>query len=70
MREDVDESIASVVQEFETSVDDGDELMQAMWAGQIRAHIGRFEDLRRKWMANPFVQRALAANDETDEVAA
>lgn len=70
MREDVDESIASVVQEFETSVDAGDELMQAMWAGQIRAHIGRFEDLRLKWMANPFVQRALAANDETDEVAA
>jgi len=35
-----------------------------MWSGQIRAHVGRFDDLRTKWLQNPLVQRALASSDE------
>lgn len=71
LREDVDASIASSVREFETAFQEDDELMQAMWAGQIRAHLPRFSDLKEKWQTNPTVQRVLiASNEEQTEAAA
>jgi len=71
LREDVDASIASSVREFETAFQEEDELMQAMWAGQIRAHLPRFSDLKEKWQTNPTVQRVLiASNEEPTEAAA
>jgi integrase len=71
LREDVDKSIEYSVREFEVALQDDDVLMQAMWAGQIRAHLPRFADLQEKWKLNPTVQRVLvASNDEHSEVAA
>lgn len=71
LREDVDASIEYSVREFEVALQADDELMQAMWAGQIRAHLPRFADLQEKWKLNPTVKRVLvASNDEQSEVAA
>jgi integrase len=66
LREDVDASISSCVAEYEVAKAANDELMQAMWAGQIRAHVSRFNDLRSKWMVHPTVMRALGTSDEID----
>lgn len=71
LREDVEAAIASSVEEFGDAIAAEDELMQAMWSGQIRAHVVRFDDLRVKWMSNLLVQRAHSTSDESDlEVAA
>ena len=59
-------SISSCVAEYEVAKAANDELMQAMWAGQIRAHVSRFNDLRSKWMVHPTVMRALGTSDEID----
>jgi integrase len=66
LREDVDASISYCVTEYQTTIAANDELMQAMWAGQIRAHLGRFDDLRTKWMDHPMVKRAVGTSDETN----
>ena len=71
LREDVDAAISSCVAEYETAIASSDELMEAMWSGQIRAHLGRFDDLRIKWMGHPLVLRAQATSDQSNlEVAA
>lgn len=56
LREDVDGAIREAVKAFNEAVKDSDDLAQALWAGQIRVHIGRFEDLKFKWMNDPTVQ--------------
>ena len=66
LREDVEATVASSVAEYDAAIAANDELMQAMWSGQIRAHIGRFEDVRAKWMGHPLVQRAVATTEEID----
>lgn len=66
LRDDVDAAMRSSVSEYEAALTANDELMQAMWAGQICAHVGRFDDLRDKWMTHPMVLRALAANETTN----
>ncbi len=70
LRDDIDAALASCIHEYEAALKSNDELMQAMWAGQIRAHIGRFEDIREKWMRNPQVQRLIAASKEFDSTEA
>lgn len=60
LRKDVDASIASCVDEFIVAANEKDDLMQALWAGQIRAHIQRFSDLSVKWSTNPIVVQILA----------
>ncbi|MDQ0140971.1 hypothetical protein [Cupriavidus necator] len=57
LREDVDGAIRESVNAYLESGKNGEELVQAHWAGQVRAHIGRFEDLRVKWMENPTVRQ-------------
>ncbi|MBW0169688.1 MAG: hypothetical protein KXJ61_05610 [Hydrogenophaga sp.] len=58
LTDDVDAAIASCVAEYVTAIETDDDLLQAMWAGQIRAHVVRFEHLRVKWMCHPMVVRA------------
>lgn len=57
LREDVDGVVRDAVKAYHEAGENGEELVQALWAGQIRAHIGRFEDLRAKWMSDPIVRR-------------
>ena len=66
LREDVDGTIADCVAEFTAAHDSGDELMQALWAGQICAHLPRFKDIQAKWAANSTVQQALALDEEAN----
>lgn len=60
LREDIDNSIAVCVNEYNNANTERDELMQAMWAGQIRAHIGRLPELKIKWQNDPIIQKILA----------
>jgi integrase len=57
LREDVDGAIQSSVNAYKKAGANGEDLVQALWAGQIRAHLGRFEDLREKWMKDSTVQQ-------------
>jgi integrase len=66
LRADVEAAVASSVAEYDAALAANDELMQAMWSGQIRAHIGRFEDVRVRWMGHPLVQRAVATGQDAD----
>lgn len=56
LREDVDGAIRDSVQAYLEAGGAGDELVQALWASQVRTHVSRFEDLRQKWMDNPVVR--------------
>ncbi|WP_124909640.1 tyrosine-type recombinase/integrase [Burkholderia cepacia] len=69
LREDVDGAIRDSVQAYVEAGEGGEELVQALWAGQVRAHVSRFEDLRHKWMGNPVV-RSIVEESEQEEVAA
>lgn len=67
LREDVDRSICDAVEAYNDAGTKGDELVQALWAGQIRSNIVRFADLRMKWMLDPTV---LSVVDSTREALA
>jgi len=62
-REDVDGSIQESVTHYLNAVAEGEELMSAHWAGQIRAHVMRFDDLKEKWMLNSTVQSLMNVQD-------
>lgn len=64
LREDVEAALASSVVEYEAALFAKDELMQAMWSGQIRAHISRFKDVRIKWQSHPVVQQAVSTGED------
>lgn len=59
LREDVDASIAEAVAAYRVASQDEGSMEKALWAGQIRAHISRFADLRRKWEKDPTVQEVM-----------
>jgi len=69
LRDDVEAALASSLSEYEAAIAANDELMQAMWVGQIRAHLPRFEDVRARWSKHPLVQRALGSSDDQQEAA-
>lgn len=69
LREDVDGAIRDSVTAYIEAGEAGELLVQALWAGQIRAHLVRFEDIRHKWMSDPVVQRILA-EEEAEGVSA
>lgn len=62
-REDVDGSIQDSVANYEHAVKEGEELVSAHWAAQVRAHVVRFEDLKEKWMLNATVQKLMEAQE-------
>jgi integrase len=59
LREDVDKAIQAAVYAFENAGDQGDELTQEAWAGQIKTNITRFSDLHSKWIENSTVQKII-----------
>lgn len=61
LRDDVDGSIKDAVEAYDEAEKCGEDLVRSLWAGQIRAHLSRFEDLRVKWMKNPVVITVLSA---------
>ncbi|EIF28723.1 phage integrase family protein [Burkholderia sp. Ch1-1] len=69
LREDVDGSIRDSVRAYVEAGEAGEELVQALWAGQVRTHVSRFEDLRQKWMENPVV-RSIVEEPKQEGVAA
>ncbi|MGQ7939613.1 hypothetical protein [Paraburkholderia sp. D1E] len=69
LREDVDGAIRDSVTAYIDAGEAGELLVQALWAGQIRAHLVRFEDIKHKWLSDPVVQRILA-EEESEGVSA
>lgn len=59
LREDVDNSIRECVAAYEEAINDEESLTASHWAGQIRAHVPRFQDLRDKWMGIPTVRQIM-----------
>jgi hypothetical protein len=59
LRDDVDRSIAEAVRLYELERADENEMGQEFWAGQILAHVRRFEDIYQKWSTNPSVAQVL-----------
>ena len=59
LRDDVDRSIAEAVRLYELEVADDNEMGQEFWAGQILAHLRRFDDIHRKWAPNPTIVQVL-----------
>lgn len=55
-REEVDQCISESLELYIKEAACGEDLVAAHWAGQIRAHIGRFPDLHAKWMNDTRVQ--------------
>ncbi|MBB2777879.1 UNVERIFIED_ORG: hypothetical protein HNP28_003221 [Comamonas terrigena] len=56
LREDVDKSIDAAISAFKESTNRGDDLIASLWADQVRLHLDRFKDLRKKWLQNPDVR--------------
>jgi hypothetical protein len=67
LREDVDGAIRDSLMAYAEAEAAGDDLVQALWAGQIRAHLPRFEDLRLKWMNDSVVQRVVGESESENE---
>ncbi|MFN8994844.1 MAG: hypothetical protein ACK5X3_14450 [Pseudomonadota bacterium] len=59
LRDDVDRSIAEAVRLYELERADENEMGQEFWAGQILAHVRRFDDIFQKWSTNPSVVQVL-----------
>jgi hypothetical protein len=55
LREDVDQCIALAVKSYEAAIENEEDLMQSYWAGQILVNLGRFGDIRAKWLKNDIV---------------
>jgi integrase len=68
LREDVDGAIQESLVAYEQALVDGDCSASSHWAGQVRAHVLRFSDLRAKWMKNVTVQ--VLMGHEPDSVTA
>jgi hypothetical protein len=64
LRDDIDKSLNTCVAEYQNAVMENDDLMQAMWAGQVRAHIERMPEIKDKWQSNPTVQKILSGESE------
>lgn len=59
LRDDIDRSIAEAVRLYELEVADDNEMGQEFWAGQILAHLRRFDDIHRKWAPNSTVMQVV-----------
>lgn len=69
LRGDVDASICEAVKAFNEAGDRGDELMQALWAAQVKVNINRFADIGRKWMGDASVRKIVQqAAEERAEI--
>lgn len=69
LRADVEASLRESVDAYCEAGQKGNDLVQAFWAGQIKVHLGRFEDIAAAWSSNPTVQDVLAAEQGNEEFA-
>lgn len=66
LRDDVDASIGEALAAYTEAGKRADDLLQALWADQVRVHLGRFPDLKAKWMEDASVRTiAERATEET-----
>jgi len=66
LREDLEESILASIAAFEKTTRDGDDLVAAHWAAQVRAHVSRMPKLREKWSNHPTVRLLMPSTIEMD----
>jgi len=66
LADDVDDAIEDSVHYYQKASAEGNDLMKAMFAGQVRAHLGRFESVRQKWIDNEIVQEIIAEPEDCD----
>lgn len=59
LKDDVDRAIDEAVQMYDLEVSSDNEIQAEFWAGQLLAHIRRFDDLSLKWSRNPTVASLL-----------
>ncbi|USX25324.1 hypothetical protein NHH73_22375 [Oxalobacteraceae bacterium OTU3CINTB1] len=64
LREDVDGAISDSINAYIEADANGNGLVASLWLAQIRSHLGRFENLRKKWADHPVVLTAVAEKDE------
>lgn len=64
LHDDVDGAIRDAVDAYRAARQNGENLMQALWAGQLRTHVPRFPDLYRKWMADPLVREIVSTSPQ------
>jgi hypothetical protein len=57
LREDVDGSIKDAVEAYKDAGEQGEDLTQEFWVGQILGHLRRFDDLHQKWMQDSTVKK-------------
>lgn len=57
---DVDQAIELAVQNHDKELERGQDLVAHLWAGQIRAHVNIFPQVRAKWAEQPTVASILA----------
>lgn len=69
LRADVEASLRESVDAYFEARHKGNELVQAFWAGQVKVHLGRFEDIAAKWSTNPTVLEVLVAGQVSQEFA-
>jgi integrase len=68
LREDVDGAISDSIDAYVEADTHGNELVAGLWLAQIRSHLGRFEDLRKKWENHPVVLLAIADAEQDEAV--
>jgi hypothetical protein len=66
LHDDVDASIGEALAAYTEAGKRADDLLQALWADQVRVNLGRFPDLKAKWMEDASVRTiAERATEET-----
>lgn len=66
-RQQVDETIADIVNKIESAVSRDDRILAELWEGQLLSHIKRFDDLLKKWQEHPTVASVLVRRSEVKE---
>ncbi|AVJ27338.1 tyrosine-type recombinase/integrase [Achromobacter spanius] len=67
LREDVIGVLEAAVTGYEIATSNGETLVAAHWAGQIRSNIGRFHDVRSVWESNPVVIKIMGLDRRSRE---
>ncbi|MBD8566163.1 tyrosine-type recombinase/integrase [Oxalobacteraceae sp. CFBP 8763] len=60
LRADVEDSLDEALKLYIQAREDGNDLIEAHWAAQIRSNVRRFEDLKRKYMRNDIVKNLMS----------
>jgi integrase len=67
LRRNVDACIAEAAEKYVECVAAGKDLVASFWAGQVRSHLFRFDDIRQKWLNHAVVQDVLTSTPAANE---